>query len=308
MWNRMFEQRVIWDYDTAGFEKICALPGGRVARVVLRVREVRPRLPGRPRRRLRPPQDPPQGPDGHGSPERPGPVALHDVHELPPGLPEGGRHDQDHAGRPGGGGGRGRRALRAAGRVREDLPLRQLPRRERPQAPRLDQDGRRAGAGAVGVGPRPGRRAGVGRGLLELPPPRPGGGPGLRPGGDGAGRRLGHRRPGGEDHGRLAAAGGGEGPLRGDDGRRRGHAGQVPVQPDRDARPPRLQRLHQGLPEVRARVRGAALHPAAGPADGPGGVRRTSSTSTSPSTTPATSDATAASTTPPGSCSSRSPA
>ena len=28
MWNRMFEQRVIWDYDTAGFEKISALPGG----------------------------------------------------------------------------------------------------------------------------------------------------------------------------------------------------------------------------------------------------------------------------------------
>ena len=28
MWNRMFEQRVIWDYDTAGFEKIGALPGG----------------------------------------------------------------------------------------------------------------------------------------------------------------------------------------------------------------------------------------------------------------------------------------
>ncbi len=28
MWNRMFEQRVIWDYDTVGFEKIAALPGG----------------------------------------------------------------------------------------------------------------------------------------------------------------------------------------------------------------------------------------------------------------------------------------
>src|SRR5438094_10013699 len=28
MWNRMFEQRVIWDYDTAGFEKISARPGG----------------------------------------------------------------------------------------------------------------------------------------------------------------------------------------------------------------------------------------------------------------------------------------
>jgi dimethylglycine catabolism B len=28
MWNRMFEQRVIWDYTTAGFEKISALPGG----------------------------------------------------------------------------------------------------------------------------------------------------------------------------------------------------------------------------------------------------------------------------------------
>jgi Fe-S oxidoreductase len=28
MWNRMFEQRVIWEYDTAGFEKIAALPGG----------------------------------------------------------------------------------------------------------------------------------------------------------------------------------------------------------------------------------------------------------------------------------------
>ncbi len=27
-WNRMFEQRVIFDYDTAGFEKISALPGG----------------------------------------------------------------------------------------------------------------------------------------------------------------------------------------------------------------------------------------------------------------------------------------
>src|SRR3990170_3952389 len=28
MWNRMFEQRVIWDYHTAGFEQIGALPGG----------------------------------------------------------------------------------------------------------------------------------------------------------------------------------------------------------------------------------------------------------------------------------------
>ncbi|MGH9035171.1 MAG: (Fe-S)-binding protein [Acidimicrobiia bacterium] len=28
MWNRMFEQRVIWDYHTAGFEQIAALPGG----------------------------------------------------------------------------------------------------------------------------------------------------------------------------------------------------------------------------------------------------------------------------------------
>ncbi|MEX0665778.1 MAG: (Fe-S)-binding protein [Acidimicrobiia bacterium] len=28
MWNRMFEQRVIFDYDTTGFEKIGALPGG----------------------------------------------------------------------------------------------------------------------------------------------------------------------------------------------------------------------------------------------------------------------------------------
>jgi Fe-S oxidoreductase len=27
-WNRMFEQRVIWDYDTEGFEKIAALDGG----------------------------------------------------------------------------------------------------------------------------------------------------------------------------------------------------------------------------------------------------------------------------------------
>ncbi len=27
-WNRMFEQRVIWDYDTAGFEKIAGLEGG----------------------------------------------------------------------------------------------------------------------------------------------------------------------------------------------------------------------------------------------------------------------------------------
>ena len=27
-WNRMFEQRVIWDYTTEGFEKIGALPGG----------------------------------------------------------------------------------------------------------------------------------------------------------------------------------------------------------------------------------------------------------------------------------------
>jgi Fe-S oxidoreductase len=28
MWNRMFESRVIWDYHTAGFEQIGALPGG----------------------------------------------------------------------------------------------------------------------------------------------------------------------------------------------------------------------------------------------------------------------------------------
>jgi heterodisulfide reductase subunit C len=28
MWNRMFEQRVIWDYTTEGFEKIGALDGG----------------------------------------------------------------------------------------------------------------------------------------------------------------------------------------------------------------------------------------------------------------------------------------
>ena len=33
MWNRMFEQRVIWDYDTAGFEKIGALPGETFAHV-----------------------------------------------------------------------------------------------------------------------------------------------------------------------------------------------------------------------------------------------------------------------------------
>ena len=39
-----------------------------VARVVLRLRQVRPGLPGRPGRRVRPPQDPPQGPDGHGPP------------------------------------------------------------------------------------------------------------------------------------------------------------------------------------------------------------------------------------------------
>lgn len=29
MWNRMFEQRVIWDYTTEGFERISALPGGQ---------------------------------------------------------------------------------------------------------------------------------------------------------------------------------------------------------------------------------------------------------------------------------------
>jgi Fe-S oxidoreductase len=28
MWNRMFEQRVIWDYSTEGFERVGALPGG----------------------------------------------------------------------------------------------------------------------------------------------------------------------------------------------------------------------------------------------------------------------------------------
>ena len=28
MWNRMFEQRVIFDYDTSGFEKLAELPGG----------------------------------------------------------------------------------------------------------------------------------------------------------------------------------------------------------------------------------------------------------------------------------------
>ena len=27
-WNRMFEQRVIWDYDVEQLEKVASLPGG----------------------------------------------------------------------------------------------------------------------------------------------------------------------------------------------------------------------------------------------------------------------------------------
>ncbi len=56
-----------------------------------------------------------------------GPVALHRVWELCAGLPEAGRHDRDHAGRPRGRTEQRGRSGRAAGRLREDLPATAMP-------------------------------------------------------------------------------------------------------------------------------------------------------------------------------------
>ncbi len=247
----------------------------RIARVVLRVRQVRSRLPRRPGRRLRPQEDPPPGPDGRRPPERPQPVAVHDLHELPPGLPEGSRHDQDHAG--GAGGGRRRRAT------------------SRPNC-RTCSRRRSATATAWGRTPAsatPGRRRPACR-CGSCRPADPGPVDVLvwvedywsyHPRGQEAARAF----------ARVATALGVDWAIVGpeektvaDSQRLAGEKGLFEammedvvatlgkyqfnriVTPD----PARLQRLHQGVPEVRARVRGAALHAAAGAAHGPGQLRQ----------------------------------
>ncbi len=121
---------VLTDYGPEGFAAISALPGGESLEWCYGCGKCVPVCPVDMVGRLRPAQDPPQGPDRHRPAGRCRPLALHDLRELPAGVPEAGRHDLGHAGRPRGGPDRRGRAGRAAGRLREDLPLRQRPRPE----------------------------------------------------------------------------------------------------------------------------------------------------------------------------------
>ena len=70
-------------------------------------------------------QDLPPAADRHRHLQPPGPVAVHHLHELPAGVPQGGRHDPDHAGRPRRGGARGQHPRRAPGDVPERRRVRQ---------------------------------------------------------------------------------------------------------------------------------------------------------------------------------------
>ena len=205
--------------------------------------------------------------------------------------------------------GEGHVPVRAAGRVREDVPVRQLPRRERPPAPRLDQDGRRAGAGAVGLATPARSTCSSGSRTTGATTPvarrRPGPSPGWPP--------------------RWASTGPSSGPEEktvADSQRLAGEKGLFEaMMEDVVATLGKYQFNRIVTPDPHAYNAFTKVYPTYGheyevlhytqllaPADGPGGVRRTRSTSTSPSTTPATSAATAASTTPPGCCSRPSPA
>ena len=238
--------------------------------MVLRLWQVRARVSSRCRRGVRPAQDPPQAAERRlRSARRSRPLAVHDLRQLPAGLPEGGGHDQDHARRPRGGDQSGQAGSgRAAGRLREHVQAGQRARPERAQARRLDEGRRRAGAPAA-QGARTGRVPALRRGLLVLPPARPRRRPGLRADLPCARDRLRDPRPRGAHARRFAASGRGEGPLR--DARRAGRrdARQVRVRADRHARPARLQRAEDGLPEARPPLRRRALHAAARPARRP---------------------------------------
>ncbi len=207
MWNRMFEPRVLTEHTPDRFAELAALAGtpsrwsGATAAASASrcARSTRSAEYG-PRKIHRKVQT------GIDLIERPRPVAVHHVHELPAGLPQGGRHDPDHADRAGGSRRRRQGARRAAGRVREDLPLRQRAGRE-PAAPRaVDQGSGRARPGAQRR-PWAGRHPVLRRGLLELPPARGRRRLGLRPHRHGPRAGLGDPGRRGEDPGRLAAAG-----------------------------------------------------------------------------------------------------
>ena len=214
------------------------------------------------------PEDPPQGADGHRPGGRPRPVVVHRLCQLRAGLPQAGRHDGDHACRPGGGPGQCSGTGGTAGRVRKDVPLRQCPGAEPASAGAVGRYRRHPGESA-GTRIRAGRRTFLRRGLLELPPPWPGRGPGLRPSGQRLGDRLGHPRR--------------QEKTVGDSQRLAGEKGLFEALVDdvvatlaqyefsrSDPRPPCLQRPGQRVPPARPLLRGAALHPAPGAPHRPG--------------------------------------
>ena len=99
-WNRMFTQRSITDYPTEAMDWVTGLDGRRVDARLLPMWQVRPGLPGEPRRRLRSAQAQRQGPSRQRPDRRPGSLAVHDLRQLLSGLPQGGEPAPDHAGDP----------------------------------------------------------------------------------------------------------------------------------------------------------------------------------------------------------------
>ena len=205
-WNRMFEQRVIWEYTPELIEKIADLPGGESLGWCYGCAKCTAVCPVdivgdySPRKIL------PQDPAGHRPVCLRRPVAVHHLHELPARVSKRSEHDPDHAG--------GARAGRAewgapAGAtegVRGHRQARQPARPTAAQARRLDQAGRRAGADPGRSGPAGGRL--VVRRLVSLLPSarhrrRPRGRAHLPR----AGCRLRHPGQRGEGRRRLAAAG-----------------------------------------------------------------------------------------------------
>ena len=212
-------------------------------------------LPGRHGGRLWPAQDPPQGPDRHrpvatpptygsaptcGNCLRVCPKKV-DMLAIMPAVREARPLALQGAGR-------------AAGRLREDIPVRQCPWPE-PAAPgAVGRERRGAGAGPE-QGTGSGRRALLCRGLLELPPP----GPGRRPRFARVAAALGIDwailGPEGEDARRLAAAGRREGPVRRPGrGRHRRTLAKYEFSRIVTPGPACLQRPCQRVPPARARA------------------------------------------------------